>query len=118
MDGPDAVSVVHSPPPVDAVHALMQTSRESSHLGDDPAIQANYASMLWEFPALELPRLGHYPHFQHRIQLQPDTIPVAFWMHPVPLGLCEKVGEAVQELDRQGVWEPCKKSEWALQWSH
>ncbi len=70
--------------------------------------------MLQEFPSLKLPRLRHYPHFQHRIQLQPDTVPVAFWMHPVPLALREKVEEEVWELDRQGVWELCEKSEWVL----
>ncbi len=64
---------------------------------------------------MELPRLGHFLHFQHRIQLQPDTVPVAFWMCPVPLALRKKVEEAVWELDRQGVWEPCEKSEWVLQ---
>ncbi len=112
-DQPDALSMVHSPPSVDAVHALMCTTKESSQLSDDPTIQANYASMFWEFPALELPRLGHYP-FQHRITLQPDTVPVAFQMHPVPLALHEKVEEVVCELDRQGVWEPCEKSEWML----
>ncbi len=35
--------------------------------------------------------------------------------HPVPLALREKVKEAVEELDQQGVWEPVEKSEWALQ---
>ncbi len=35
-------------------------------------------------------------------------------MRLVPLALREKVEAAVKELDRQGIWEPVKKSEWAL----
>ncbi len=45
-DQPDAVSMVHNLPSVAVVHAPMQTTVQSSPLGDDPDVQANYASML------------------------------------------------------------------------
>ncbi len=61
-----------------------------------------------------MPKLGHYPNFQHRIELQPGTVPVAIRMWPVLLALREKVEDAVRELDQQEIWEPCEKSEWAL----
>ncbi len=35
-------------------------------------------------------------------------------MWPVPLALCEKVEDAVRELDQQEIWEPYEKSEWVL----
>ncbi len=35
-------------------------------------------------------------------------------MQPVLLTLHEKVDDTVRELDRQEIWEPCEKSEWAL----
>ncbi len=41
-------------------------------------------------------------------------MPVAIQMQPVPIALREKVEDAVRELDRQEIWEPCEKSEWAL----
>ncbi len=51
---------------------------------------------------LTLPKLGQFPKFQHGVQLQPNTAPVACRSRPIPLALCEKVKEAVEELDQQG----------------
>ncbi len=70
--------------------------------------------LLREFPALTLDTLGVVPDFQHRITLQPDAVPIACQPRPIPLALREGVEKAVWELDRNRIWEPIEKSEWAL----
>ncbi len=81
---------------VDKVHALMPLPAQ--HPSHAPEIDS-CSAILKEVPGLALPKLGHYSNFQHRIKLQPGTVPVATQMQPVPLALCEKVEDTVRELD-------------------
>ncbi len=96
------VDKVHAPMPLPAQHPSPAPDTDS------------YSAILKGFPGLTLPKLGHYPNFQHCIELQPGTVPVATRMWPVLLALHDKVKEAVRELDHQEIWEQCDKSEWAL----
>ncbi len=80
----------------------------SGNAADKWTPTADYAQLLRSFPMLTLPKLGQFPKFQHQIQLQPNTVPVACRSCPIPLALCEKVKEAVEELDRQGYGNLCK----------
>ncbi len=109
----NAVGIVSVPLLVSTVHALMLLPNWTTQQ-TDCTIQIDYTSMLREFLALELPTLGHSPGSQHHIKLKLDAIPVAHHAHPIPLALHNNVNKAIQDLDRQGIWEPFDKLEWAL----
>ncbi len=57
--------------------------------------------------------IGTFLDGQHRIQLTADTIPIAVKTRPIPYATHEKVGDAVCLLDKQGIWEPTDKGDWA-----
>ncbi len=81
---------------VDKVHAPMPLPAQ--HPSCAPEVNS-CSAIVMEFPGLTLPKLGHYPNFQHCIEQQPSTVPVATRMWPVLLALHAKVNEAVRELD-------------------
>ncbi len=56
---------------------------------------------------------GTYWYGQHQIQLSADTIPFGIKTRPIPYAIREKVADAVCLLDKQGIWEPADKGDWA-----
>ncbi|MCP4539682.1 MAG: hypothetical protein GY832_21300, partial [Chloroflexi bacterium] len=66
-----------------------------------------------QLPNLTSEEIGTFPDGQHRIQLTADAIPVAVKTRPIPYAIREKVADAVRLLDKQGIWEPATKGDWA-----
>ena len=66
-----------------------------------------------KFPRLFSDEMGTYSGQPHTIHLQPDAVPRAVRVRPVPLARQEAVNKAIKELDDLGIWEEVTQSEWA-----
>ncbi len=70
-------------------------------------------TIITQLPNLTSKEIGTFADGQHRIQLTADAIPITVKTRLIPYAIREKVADVVRLLDKQGIWEPACKGDWA-----
>ncbi len=102
--------VQEQPPPISHPEKMQAIDTGHERTGRSEVGSVVESPDLTDFPVLTQNRLGSFPHFQHRIQLHPDAIPVEKCMRPILYALREGVEDAVRELDNQGYGSPVRRA--------
>ena len=69
-------------------------------------------SLFSAFPGLVSEDLGTFKGPAHCIKLKPDAVPHAVRVRPIPLCYREAAEKEILLMDRLGIWEKVKQSEW------